>query len=998
VKRTRLVFTLCTFALCAFALLTLSAAPLTAQVSPDAHWRTLTTTHFRVHFSTGLDSLARRTAGSAERAYAGLANELHEPRGTIDIVLGDNVDYSNGYATVFPTNRITLYARPPVDAIALKYIDDWIDLVVTHELTHIFHLDRTRGWWALGQYVFGRNPFLFPNLYTPNWLDEGIAVYYESRLTGAGRVNGTEHSAIARAKALDKMTPAINALSASVPEYPLGETVYAYGSLLVDYIARTQGPATMRTFIETSAARTIPYLLNANAKAGFGIGFDSAYKHWSDSIRAGALAFRTTTTQPRDIVKRGWYAEKLRWVDDDHLIFARNDGRAIASLSEMDVRTGETRALERRNSLDATTQLANGARVWAEQDFIDPYSVRSRLYFSRDGKTTNVLPNRRLLQSNARMADGVCASADCIDIVAVELQPGTTGLARIVTREGVAAGEGERGVQYAAITTFSPDTTWSDPRWSHRNARIAAVRSVYGATSEVVILDTLGRVQNVLGRARGVTQAPSWSPNDDYVYFTSDRSGRPAIYRATVESGALVKIAENATSLTESEVSPNGKRLATLDLRGDGFRIATVDVPSTSNVGDTLSVLPLSNRRPVVSLDSIAAPVSPYSSWRGLVPRYWLPALEQSDEGRTMYGFLTSASDVIGRHAYALQGTLEPKRSEPNLNFSYQYAGLGNPVLGVTGVEQWDHFGLFDAKKVRVGTLARRKMIGDLAVTFLRPRVRSNTYLTLGVEQEWRDFRTDPSDVLSKIDTTLQRTYTYPALLANVGFNNARQPTLAISPEDGVQLSATARQRWRSDTPEATRSTSVIAVASAFKSLDFPGFAHHVLAVRAAYGWADSKTASDFTAGGVSGSTLQIAPGVILGDGHRTFFVRGFPGGAQSGSQAVAGSAEYRLPVALPSAGYKFLPLFLQRVSAAAFVDAASAWCPGTYASTSAVCPVKGTAQQTMASAGAELQLNAALQYDVPFLFRFGAATPIAGRTYFGSSNVAAYFTVGLAF
>jgi hypothetical protein len=617
------------------------------------------------------------------------------------------------------------------------------------------------------------------------------------------------------------------------------------------------------------------------------------------------------------------------------------------------------------------------------------------LYFARDGKTTAVLPDHRLLQPSARIADGVCASVDCVDIVAVELQPGTTGLARIVTREGAAVGDGARGVQYAAITTFSPDTTWSDPRWSHRGARIAAVRSVYGATSEVVVIDTLGRVQKVLGRARGVTQAPSWSPNDDAVYFTSDRSGRPAIYRASVESGALVKIAESATSLTESEVSPTGTRIATLHLRGDGFRIATIETPAGGAAADSSSVLALSNRRPVASVN---APVSAYSSWRGLVPRYWLPALEQSDEGRTMYGFLTSASDVIGRNAYEVQGTLEPKRSEPNLNFSYQYAGLGNPVLGVTGAEQWDHFGLFDAKKVRVGTLARRKIIGDIVVTFRRPRVRSNTYLSLGVEQEWRDFRTDPSDLQSKLDTTLRKTYTYPALIASAGFSNARQPTLAISPEDGVQVSATVRQRWRSDAAAATRSTSVIAVANAFTSLDLPGFAHHVLAVRGAYGWADRKTASDFTAGGVSGSTLQIAPGVVLGDGRRTFFVRGFPSGAQSGSQAVAGSAEYRLPVAVPGVGYKFLPLFLQRVSAAVFTDAASAWCPGTYASASAVCPVKGTTQQTMASAGAELQMNAALQYDVPFLFRFGAATPITGRSYFGTSAVSAYFTVGLAF
>ena len=47
-----------------------------AQVSPDAHWRTLRTPHFRVTFSDGLEATARRAAGSAERAYEGLAKEL----------------------------------------------------------------------------------------------------------------------------------------------------------------------------------------------------------------------------------------------------------------------------------------------------------------------------------------------------------------------------------------------------------------------------------------------------------------------------------------------------------------------------------------------------------------------------------------------------------------------------------------------------------------------------------------------------------------------------------------------------------------------------------------------------------------------------------------------------------------------------------------------------------------------------------------------------------
>ena len=95
--------------------------------------------------STADEATARRAAGSAERAYDGLAKELAEPRATIDLVVADNVDASNGYTTPFPTPRVVIYARPTVDVGTLKFLDDWIDLVVTHELAHVFHMDRVRG-------------------------------------------------------------------------------------------------------------------------------------------------------------------------------------------------------------------------------------------------------------------------------------------------------------------------------------------------------------------------------------------------------------------------------------------------------------------------------------------------------------------------------------------------------------------------------------------------------------------------------------------------------------------------------------------------------------------------------------------------------------------------------------------------------------------------------------------------------------------------------------
>src|SRR5947209_105563 len=247
-----------------------------AQVAPNADWHTIRTRHFRVHFAPPLEAEARRAAVNAERAYAQLSTELVPPRGTIDLVLSDDVDYVNGYATPYPTNRIVVYANPPTDASGLRQYEDWNALVVTHELTHIFHLDRTRGIWRVGQAIFGRNPLLFPNLYEPRWVLEGLAVYFESRITGEGRLESSEHLMTARAAALANRIPSLQELAPGTSRFPGGEVIYIYGSLLFDYLSRTRGPQSVRDFVEIGAKTPLPFILTLTSHKAFGMSFQTA--------------------------------------------------------------------------------------------------------------------------------------------------------------------------------------------------------------------------------------------------------------------------------------------------------------------------------------------------------------------------------------------------------------------------------------------------------------------------------------------------------------------------------------------------------------------------------------------------------------------------------------------------------------------------------------------------------------------------------------------------
>jgi len=70
---------------------------------------------------------------------------------------------------------------------------------------------------------------------------------------------------------------------------------------------------------------------------------------------------------------------------------------------------------------------------------------------------------------------------------------------------------------------------------------------------------------------------------------------------------------------------------------------------------------------------------------------------------------------------------------------------------------------------------------------------------------------------------------------------------------------------------------------------------------------------------------------------------------------------------------------FADRMSMTLFSDAGRAWCPGSLASQRAsvgLCERPGVRDGWIASAGAELVVDVALQYDAPYRIRLGAALP----------------------
>lgn len=958
-------------------LITLAAQRAEAQLSPHASWRTVSTAHFRVHFTPELETLARRAAASAEQAYGELAAELRPPRGTIDIVLSDDADFSNGWATPFPTNRIVVFAHPPADGQSLRFYHDWLALVITHELTHIFHLDRTRGLWRAAQWVFGRNPFLFPNTYQPRWVTEGIAVYYESRLTGYGRLAGTEHAALATAHVIAGVTPRLDELSLATPRFPGGQAAYAFGSLLFEHLAETRGPQTVPEFIERSSAATIPFLLDRTARRSFGVSFTTAWREWRDSLVRSVSIPGEPIPGWRELTREGRYALHPRWVDDTTLVYAGSTGRETPGAYRLSTR-GAQRRLGRRNGIEPNVPMPDGSLLFSQPDFRSPYTIRSDLYLQRGRTTRRLTHGARVAFPDAR-GDGA--------IVAVRAGLGTTHLVR-VSDDG----------HVTALTAAHPDTQWSEPRWSPDGRELAAVRWLRGGISEIVVTDTLGAVRRILARDRAVNGSPSWSADGAAIVYNSDRGGVTDVYMVPATSdvdaaGLVPSIAPGTTRLSDSptgvmhpELSRRGDALAAVHFRADGYHVG---------VGSPSAERPVlagpEDRRSLAPAEVHAGPVRRYSPWRSLVPRYWLPTLVDVTDERVLIGAMTGAGDLVNRHAYAIHGMGATNGEQYAAEGYWRYSGLGQPVLDVGVVRRSDPPFL-----VRVGTVVGAVRETENRLTFgvgvSRPRYRTFAFAQAGVDVERFEYASDTAPVRDALPKYVDRR----GLFVASGWSNARRPALSISPEDGVSISTYALRRW-STGANGRWSTTLVAAAKAYKSLDLPGFAHHVIALRGAAGYTDQETFSRFTVGGVSGSSVSLVPGVSLGDSRRTFGVRGFPVQEVRGIRAAGGTAEYRVPFLLPARGYRLLPLFFDRTSIVVFTEAAATWCPAA-PRTGLACPVDGLPRRWLASAGAELNLDAAvLSYDFPYRFRFGVAAPYYGRE-LAESAATAYFTVGLAF
>jgi hypothetical protein len=608
----------------AVAALVALAAPASGQ-PPSADWRTLETTHFRVHYPAPAEAWSVRAAARLDAIRERLVEDVgFRPGARTDVVVIDPIASPNGFALPWLTGpRIALYTTAPFADSEIGNYPDWGEVLGIHEDAHVVHLARPsrhpltrvveRLWLPVGPLVRT----------APRWVIEGYATVLEGDLTGAGRPHGDLRAAILRRWAQQGRLPSYGQLAGDGSVWRGMSMPYLAGSAYLEWLReRTDAGAFRRLWRRMSARERRGF--DAAFTGVFGASPAELYGRFSAELTASAVAVERAVAPTR---RDGDLWQRLTWTtgapavspDGSQIAVVLSDRRLPPRLVVW--ATGPPEAEERRRQERIDRMLArdpedvapvgetplprqvryelrtvNGAApmfprwmpdgrsllfVRAEPDangVLHPDLFRWHL---DEGRIDRVTRRARLWRPDPA-PDGTWA-------VAVRQQYGLTGLVRADLKTGLVT----------ALTPASPDVVYDHPRVSPDGRRLAFLRLDEGVW-RLVIRDLESGDETIAATPSPAFLAqPAWALDGSAVYVSLGQRGLIDLHAVPADgSGGPQPITRTDGAALAPAPSTDG-RLFFLALEPHGYDIRVIALADAE-----APLLPL-------SIDEIVPPAVP---------------------------------------------------------------------------------------------------------------------------------------------------------------------------------------------------------------------------------------------------------------------------------------------------------------------------------------------------------------------------------------------------
>ncbi len=688
----------------------LLAGGASGKVAPEFERRSIITPHFRIHYPPQYKKFSEILASKLEEAYVLLAKDFSwHPESKTEVLVRGDIDSPNGFAEVFPYNRLVFHAVPPEPWGFFSESDDWIRTLVIHELTHIIANDETSGLFRFLRSIIGTAAKVNP--YQPNWLIEGLAVYEETRLTSGGRGRSVWNAMVVRKAAEENLFQAggeitLDRLNDGIPFWPAGHTPYLFGYLLIDEVARLGG-STAPFKISSLNSSYLPFAIEGVALDTLGFGYSDIWKNIVDRL---ALTTRTDLAELKSLPlsplktfttsgrrTRG-YAETK-----DGALFIRDSKRDGVGLTYL--REGKTKNLNLWRFDGGTRVRATPDRMGAGYSKITPF--REHSLFSELFYYDMELDRETQLTQGSRGADPDFSSDFKWDsernkisqgkIVFIKNQP--DGNQALVLFNGETEEVVYSGDDFQRISTpvFGSEKNSERILFSEKSRTLGEkIRVLDLRTLEVQDL-----TQPSLVNESAIT--PEWD-NDGSVLFSKGKNGVFNIYR--IREDRITRVTHTTGGFIQPTVVRGhdaSKKIISMNYGKSGFDLSEVEL--ALDLGSTLVLAPDKTQVGVSVADSPTAILpSSYSVFPSLFPKYWAPDIRRVPEGWTL-GVQTSNFDPWEAHRYRLFAGGDNRADFPIWNFNYQYDGLF-PTLELSFHQENKYFETYgESNRIRTGEI-----------------------------------------------------------------------------------------------------------------------------------------------------------------------------------------------------------------------------------------------------------------------------------------------------
>jgi Tol biopolymer transport system component len=600
-------------------LMFLASSAFSASYDPSLKWRTIKTKHFNIHYGEKLDFQAQKAAEYFEEAHGRLSPKFDwEPWGQTEIILADNNDSANGLTSTLPYNWILLrLASPDPDSVLADY-DNWLRTLITHEYTHVLHIDQCGGAMRVPRFVFGK--VVGPNGSVPGWIREGIATYTETTESSRGRGRATYPEMLVRTAILNDQFPSIDEVDGLAWKWPSYQSMYMYGVKFLQYLSDRFGEEKLMEFHKKMGRSPLLYMVNSQAKWVFNdIKFESKKVHTryiKTNIKglSGSKTFYDLWDEWQVSLEKKYGEEKalleaeglseLETVasgetvssspaaskDGKYLAYSRTRAKGPAEIHLVDLEKGVDKVIKKKQPATSISFSADDKKIaYSAMGSFKRYNFFSDIY-TYEIETGKV----EQLTKGLRASDPVFSSDGKI-ILFVKQDAGISWLAaynvekKEVTDYRSADADQQKKIEQFAQPAWSPDgkwiavSSWQPIEPTYQRTSVPAYES--GQWDIYVIQSEKLKTQNAkfvkLTDDVAIDSHPVWSPDGKNIYFASDRSGISNIYSIAIpplpsgeRAGVRGKRITNVlTGVFQPAVAADGKSLYVQYYNGEGYDI-----------------------------------------------------------------------------------------------------------------------------------------------------------------------------------------------------------------------------------------------------------------------------------------------------------------------------------------------------------------------------------------------------------------------------------------